>query len=440
MMTALPSWRRRVPILSLSTCCLLVGILTACSPSRAVRKTTTDSQSRGTAMVPAAAAAPKCCAKKSESETAKVVSVGEGFDIPDVELIDHEGKRVRFFTDLVKGRTVAINTFFTSCTTICPLLTATVAQMQKTLAERGREDIQLISISVDPTTDTPNRLKEWSRSFNVKPGWTLLTGRKATVDKLLKALHAFTPDPTDHSPMILVGNEPEGVWKQIYGLAPAAQLCDAIVAVAGPKKPAKDHQTAVLVSDPEAPESPDGNAEAKNYFTDVELIDQDGNALRLYSDLLRNRTVVIDCFFSSCTGVCPVLNQKLTAIKQAFSEQMGKELIILSISVDPEVDTPARLKEYAEGLRSGPGWYFLTGSRENLKTALTKFGLYTETRENHSNLLMIGNDATGLWKKAFGLAPSEQVVEIVESVLYDSETPNPSVVRAESKGQNVGSQ
>lgn len=438
-MTAFPFCSRRVPILSLSACCVLIGILSACSPSRAVRKTTTDSANPSTAMVPASAAAPECCAKKSETRTAEIVSVGEGLDIPDVELIDHEGKRVRFFTDLVKGRTVAINTFFTSCTTICPLLTTTVAQMQKTLAQRGREDIQLISISVDPTTDTPNRLKEWSRNFNVKPGWTMLTGRKATVDKLLKALHAFTPDPKDHSPMILVGNEPEGVWKQIYGLAPAAQLCDAIVAVAGPKKPAKDHQTALVVDNPQAPETPGENAEAKKYFTDVELIDQDGNALRLYSDLLRDHVVVIDCFFSQCTGVCPVLNQKLTAIKQAFSEEMGKELIILSISVDPEVDTPARLKEYAKGLRSGPGWYFLTGSRENLKTALTKFGMYTDVRENHSNLLMIGNDATGLWKKAFGLAPTEQVVEIVESVLYDSEIPDPTVVRAESKGQNVGS-
>ena len=438
-MTAFPFCLRRVPILSLSVCCLSIGIFSACSPSRAVRKTTTDSVYRDTAMVSAAAAAPKCCAKKSESETAKADSVGEDFEIPDVELVDHEGKRVRFFTDLVKGRTVAINTFFTSCTTICPLLTTTIAQLQKTLAQRGREDIQLISISVDPTTDTPNRLKVWSRNFNVKPGWTMLTGRKATVDKLLKALHAFTPDPTDHSPMILVGNEPEGVWKQIYGLAPAAQLCDAIIAVAGPKKPAKDHQTAVLVSDPEAPATLDGNAEAREYFTDVELIDQNGNSLRLYSDLLRDHVVVIDSFFSSCTGVCPVLNQKLTAIKEAFSEQMGKELIILSITVDPEVDTPARLKEYAKGLRAGPGWYFLTGSRENLETALSKFGMYVEFRENHSNLLMIGNDATGLWKKAFGLAPSEQVVEIVESVLYDRETPDPTVVRAESKGQNVGS-
>lgn len=439
-MTALPSWRRRVPILSLSACCLSVGILAACSPSRAVRNTTTDSVNGGIAKVSPAAAAPKCCAKKSESETAKTVSVGEGFDIPDVELVDHEGKPVRFFTDLVKGRTVAINTFYTSCTTICPLLTTTVAQIQKTLLESGRDDIQLISISVDPTTDTPNRLKVWSKNFNVKPGWTMLTGKKTTVDKLLKALHAFTPDPEDHSPMILVGNEPEGVWKQIYGLAPAAQLCDAIVAVAGPKKPATDPQAAVVVNDAEALETPFENAEAKKYFTDVELIDQDGNALRLYSDLLRNRVVVIDCFFSSCTGVCPVLNQKLTAIKQAFSEQMGKELIILSITVDPEVDTPARLKEYAEGLHAGPGWYFLTGPRENLKTALTKFGMYTESRENHSNLLMIGNDATGLWKKAFGLAPSEQVVDIVESVLFDFEAPDPTVVRAESKDQNVGSQ
>lgn len=162
------------------------------------------------------------------------------------------------------------------------------------------------------------------------------------------------------------------------------------------------------------------NEGAKKYFTDVELIDQFGRPQRLYSDLIRDRVVVIDAFFSSCTGVCPVLNERMTAIKKAFTDKLGDELLLLSITVDPAIDTPARLKEYSTSLRGGPHWLFLTGERDNLKTALSKLGMYTDDRENHSNLLLIGNDKTGLWKKAFGLAPIEEIVEMVANVLDDT--------------------
>ncbi|MFQ5503102.1 MAG: SCO family protein, partial [Phycisphaerae bacterium] len=157
----------------------------------------------------------------------------------------------------------------------------------------------------------------------------------------------------------------------------------------------------------------------RKYFTDVELLDQYGKSRRLYSDLMKGRVLVIDSFFSSCTGVCPVMNRQLTEIYKSFEDRMGKDLFMLSISVDPTVDTPERLKEYAANLNVGPGWYFLTGSKENVETALRKFGMYVEDRADHSNLFMIGNDAQGLWKKAFGLAPAEELVTIVDSVLND---------------------
>ncbi|MFQ5462219.1 MAG: SCO family protein [Phycisphaerae bacterium] len=372
-------------------------------------------------------AAPDCCAKKSEANAAQRPSANTRLDIPDAQLITHDGKSVRLFTDLIKGRTVAINTFFTSCTTICPPLMATVARVQQTLLDQGRDDIQLISISVDPTTDTPRRLNVWSRNFDAKPGWTMLTGDKATVNRVLKALQSFTPDFQDHSPMILIGNESTNAWKQVYGLAPAAKLADAILDVAGPKPPATQSPATAAATDLDQPNQRAENTPARNYFTDVELIDQNGKTWRLYSDLMRGRTVVVDSFFSSCKGVCPVLNQKMTAIAKTFPEQMGKDLLLLSISVDPQIDTPARLYEYAQGLHAGPGWLFLTGSRENLKIALSKFGMYVDNREDHSNLVMIGNDATGLWKKAFGLAPDDKLLELVTEVVNDR---NPDTGRA----------
>jgi len=264
----------------------------------------------------------------------------------------------------------------------------------------------------------------------------MLTGDKATVDRVLKAFQSFTPDYQDHSPMILIGNESTNVWKQVYGLAPAAKLADAILDVAGPKKRLTQAPSASAANDLDQPSQRAENTPARKYFTDVELIDQNGKTWRLYSDLMRGRTVVVDSFFSSCKGVCPVLNKKLTAIANALPGPMGKELLFLSISVDPETDTPTRLHEYAKGLHADPGWLFLTGSRENLKTALSKFGMYVERREDHSNLLMIGNDKTGFWKKAFGLAPDDQLLELVTDVLHDNGTSGAESVSAANRAGN----
>ena len=161
-------------------------------------------------------------------------------------------------------------------------------------------------------------------------------------------------------------------------------------------------------------------ATAQKYFTDVELINQNGERMRLYSDLLKDRVVVINAFFATCQGSCLPMNRNLEKVQAAFKERMGKDLYIISISVDPTVDTPAALKEYAKKLNAAPGRLFLTGEKANVDLALRKLGQYVEQREQHTNIFIIGNERTGLWKKAFGLAPAEELVKIVESVLNDA--------------------
>lgn len=139
--------------------------------------------------------------------------------IPDVELLDQDGRTIHFYTDLVKGKTVAINFIFTTCTTICPPLGATFARVRKDLGERAGRDVQLISVSVDPATDTPERLKAWGAKFHAAEGWTFVTGAKPEIDKLLLALGAATASPADHSPTILIGNDAAGQWTRTYGIA-----------------------------------------------------------------------------------------------------------------------------------------------------------------------------------------------------------------------------
>jgi len=148
--------------------------------------------------------------------------------IPDLPVIDQNGKRLRFYSDLVAGRVVAINFIFTTCTTICPPLTATFRRVQQDLATSAPE-AKLISISVDPGTDTPERLYDFAAKFRAGPGWTFVTGEKSDIDALLRAFGVYFSDRNDHTPIVLIGNDETGQWTRIYGLSPPSTIAQAIL-------------------------------------------------------------------------------------------------------------------------------------------------------------------------------------------------------------------
>jgi cytochrome oxidase Cu insertion factor (SCO1/SenC/PrrC family)/DNA-binding beta-propeller fold protein YncE len=166
--------------------------------------------------------------KKKDVAENTVVAAGNKLNIPDVELLDQNGRKVHFYTDLVKGQTVVINFIFTTCTTICPPLGATFARLQKELGDKVGRDVRFISISVDPATDTPERLKAWGAKFKAGDGWTFVTGDKPKVDELLNALGASSARREDHSPTILIGNDAHGVWTRTYGLSNVSQIVELI--------------------------------------------------------------------------------------------------------------------------------------------------------------------------------------------------------------------
>ena len=141
----------------------------------------------------------------------------DGLSVPDVSLVDQDGKAVHFYSDLVKDRVVAMNFVFTTCTTICPPMGATFAKLQKLLAGK---DVQLISVSIDPATDTPERLKAWAGKFGAGPGWTLVTGDRNEVTRLLKALGVYTAAVGDHSPLVLLVG-----WTMAIPNAPSRAAC-----------------------------------------------------------------------------------------------------------------------------------------------------------------------------------------------------------------------
>jgi protein SCO1 len=162
----------------------------------------------------------------------------------------------------------------------------------------------------------------------------------------------------------------------------------------------------------------DSTAEkAREYFSDVILINQDGQALRFYSDLLKGKVVIINSFFTSCQGICPVMTRQLLKLQEALGDRLGKEVSILSLTVDSEYDTPARLKEYARQNGTRPGWQFLTGKKENVDWALYRLGQYVEAREDHSSVFIIGNESRQTWTKILAMADTAAVLKTVEDVM-----------------------
>jgi len=177
-----------------------------------------------------------------------------------------------------------------------------------------------------------------------------------------------------------------------------------------PKDPHAGHHMA---------EEPQEQSAAGKYFSDVELLDQDGRKVRFYTDMLKGKTVVINAFFTTCTSVCPPMNRNMEKVQEALGARLGKEVFLVSISVDPLTDTPPRLKEYAQKFHAKPGWTFLTGKKENVDWALYKVGQYVESKDDHTTVIIVGNEATGLWKKMFGMGKTAELIQIVESVAND---------------------
>lgn len=126
--------------------------------------------------------------------------------IEDTTVRTHDGRTVHFYTDLVQGRLTAINFIFTSCTTVCPLMGVRFAQLQPLLPN----GVTLISVSIDPTNDTPELMAAWAARVGAKPGWTLVTGDKPDIETLLRSLGTTSVDYAAHTPLVLIVDDRAG--------------------------------------------------------------------------------------------------------------------------------------------------------------------------------------------------------------------------------------
>ncbi|WP_437477549.1 SCO family protein [Sorangium sp. So ce1014] len=163
--------------------------------------------------------------------------------------------------------------------------------------------------------------------------------------------------------------------------------------------------------------SPAGDdAAAAAYFTDTELIDQDGRARRFYTDLLRGRKVLIHFAFTSCKGACPTMAANLARVQSLLGKRAGKEIAILTITVDPVNDTPKVLKRFAAKFSAGDGWRFLTGTPDSVEKVLGRLGGLTKKPDEHTSTLLIGDVTTGMWLKTVATERPETIVQLVDHI------------------------
>jgi protein SCO1/2 len=154
-------------------------------------------------------------------------------NFPNVPLITHEGKRVNFYDDLIKGKVVTINFFYAKCDEICPLVSANLAKVQKLLGDQVGQNIFMYSISLKPAEDDVKVIKAYRDQWHAGPGWTFFTGQPSDIELIRKGIGFSYPDPaidkdkTQHIGNIRYGNEPLMLWAACPGVAHAPWIAES---------------------------------------------------------------------------------------------------------------------------------------------------------------------------------------------------------------------
>lgn len=141
----------------------------------------------------------------------------EKYTIPDVVLVNQDGKKVRIQSLLNSEYPVVVDFIYGTCTTICPVLSAGYVNLQRKLGANSNK-VRLISITIDPENDSPKVMKEYLKRYRANPGWDFLTGSRSDIDAVMKAFNAYTPDKMSHYPLNLIRMPKEGTWVRLFGL------------------------------------------------------------------------------------------------------------------------------------------------------------------------------------------------------------------------------
>jgi len=168
---------------------------------------------------------------RSRTVAGKMIDIdGTRILIPNVRVFDQEGRQVRFYSDLVKDKVVLLSFFFTSCGTVCPTQAGRLSELQSRLGERLGKEVFLISVSMNPVVDTPEKLRSWSKALGARPGWTLVSSNAAEMNTMLRAFTGNGPGPKEgHGSLVFLGNDKTGEWFSVEGLSETDELAQLLI-------------------------------------------------------------------------------------------------------------------------------------------------------------------------------------------------------------------
>jgi protein SCO1/2 len=155
----------------------------------------------------------------------------------------------------------------------------------------------------------------------------------------------------------------------------------------------------ILTALPTAAVAAQNNRWGADYFPNLPVVTQDGKTLNFYDDVIKGKIVVISFIYTSCPDLCPLTTARLSQVEEKLGELMGRDLFFVSMTVDPEHDTPEKLKEFSKAFDTGPGWLFLTGKPADIREINFKLGDKSRSLSDHRNEIVLGNDATGEWTR-----------------------------------------
>jgi protein SCO1 len=147
----------------------------------------------------------------------------ESYSAPDVVLVNQDGAKVHFKKYIETDKPIVLDFIYGTCTTICPVLSAGYASLQKKLGTEI-ESVRLVSITIDPENDTPHIMKDYLKRYRAKPGWDFLTGSREDIDRVMRAFDAYIPDKMSHYQLTLIRSPNTGKWTRIKELISGTDL------------------------------------------------------------------------------------------------------------------------------------------------------------------------------------------------------------------------
>ena len=163
------------------------------------------------------------------------------------------------------------------------------------------------------------------------------------------------------------------------------------------------------------------------FFPNLPVVNQNGEQLKFYDDLIKDKIVIVMFIYTSCTDICPLTTARMTLIEDKLGPLVGKDIFIVSMTVDPEVDTPEKLKAYSKAFATGPGWTFVTGKPEDIRAINYRLGERSKVLSEHRNEIVLGNDVTGEWQR-------DNVMGDLDRVVTDDPRDGPEMARAGAAG------